>query len=253
MGKLIIVGSGVKSLSHITEETKVVISSADHCLYLVTEKNLKDWIESVSKASSSLEFIFDTSITRAEVYRNVTEYILEQAEQYSVLCVVFYGHPIFFANSTLTAAQEHRARGGDAIILPSISSIDTLWADLSVDPGGEGCSVYDATDFLISKRVFDIRSHLVLLQVGVIGSNDFELKDRLGLLQDYLEEFYPKNHLVILYESSVLPGTKPYIQSVNVSDLHKVNASKVSTLYIPPYEKTVYDRAMVEKILKASS
>jgi len=103
LGKLIVVGTGVKSLSHITEETKVVIRSADHCLYLVTEKHLKRWIENESTSSKSLECFFSDTKKRADIYRDITTYILEVVDKYETLCVVFYGHPAFFASSALAA------------------------------------------------------------------------------------------------------------------------------------------------------
>lgn len=249
MGKLIVVGTGIKSLSHLTEETKVVISSSDHCLYLVTEKNLKDWIKSESRSSESLEVFFDDSIKRGDIYRNITSYILSEVKKYNSLCVVFYGHPVFFASSALLAVTEHKSNNNEAVILPSISSIDVMWSDLCVDPGSDGCCIFEATDFLVNKRIFDIRSHLVLLQVGVIGGDDLFLRRNANILQSYLEDFYPATHQIILYEASVLPGQQPYVEKINLDKLGESVLSKVSTLYIPPLTKAKQDAKMVSRLL----
>jgi uncharacterized protein YabN with tetrapyrrole methylase and pyrophosphatase domain len=155
LGKLIVVGTGIKSISHITEETKVVIRTADHCLFLVTESHLKNWITEESKSSESLEYFFD-------IYQDITGHILDVGKQYDTVCVIFYGHPTFFARSALAAVKWQKQQNKEAVILPAISSVDSLWSDLCIDPGGEGCSIFEATDFIIAKRVFDKRSHLVL-------------------------------------------------------------------------------------------
>ena len=216
MGKLIVVGTGIKSISHITKETKVIIESAEHCLYLVAEQNLKAWIEKESRSSESLESFFYSSEKRSEIYDNISAFIVNEAKKYETLCVVFYGHPVFYAKSALSAVKEHKKQGSDAVILPAISSVDCLWSDLGIDPGNDGCSIFEATDFLVSKRLFDTRSHLVLLQVGVIGGDDLYIKKNINILQEYLKSFYLSNHSMYIYEASDLPGVKPYIQQVNL-------------------------------------
>ena len=58
MPNLVVVGSGIKSIAHLTEETKRVIQNADKVLYLVNEDNLKTWINRESKEAESLEPIY---------------------------------------------------------------------------------------------------------------------------------------------------------------------------------------------------
>ena len=249
MGKIIAVGTGIKSISHLTEETRVVIKSADHCLYLVTEEHLKTWIEKESKSSQSLESFFFDSEKRVEIYKNISAFIVDEAKKYESLCVIFYGHPTFYAKSALAAVNEHKKQGYEAIVLPSVSSVDCLWSDLCVDPGDGGCSIFEATDFLVSKRVFDTRSHLILLQVGVIGGDDLNIKDNLNILQTYLEYYYPQNHPAYIYEASSLPGVEPYIDRVQIDNLGGATVSKISTLYVPPAEKAHQDPEMIQKII----
>ncbi len=129
--------------------------------------------------------------------------------------VVFYGHPCFFADSALSAAIKYKESGGQVTILPAVSSIDSLYADLCIDPGAVGTSFFDATDFLIHDRVFDKRSHLILFQIGVIGGASHSInQDNLSFLKDYLLSFYPENYKVTLYEASVLPSILPVIKTI---------------------------------------
>lgn len=54
-------------------------------------------------------------------------------------------------------------------MLPSISSEDCLFADLSVDPAVGGCQSYEATDFMLNGLIIGPSSQLVLWQIGVLG------------------------------------------------------------------------------------
>ncbi len=249
MGRLIVVGAGMKSVSHITLEARRVINGADHCLFLVTERTLKQWIEEESKSSESLESIYFNSSKRINAYIAITEYIVKELNKYNSLCVVFYGHPSFFASSALWAVQRVKETGGEAIILPGISSADTLYADLCIDPGDVGCSIFEATDFLVHRRLFDPRCHLVLFQIGMIGGHSHNLiKKNIKVLIDYLLKYYSKEHKIILYEASVLPAMKPIIRKLALQELYKETLNKVTTLYVEPLTSTSVDYEMISKL-----
>ena len=66
MNKLFVVGSGIKSISHISQETKVIIQQSDKVLYLLNEDSLKDWVKRESKSSESLEPIYFSSSKRID-------------------------------------------------------------------------------------------------------------------------------------------------------------------------------------------
>lgn len=138
MNKLIVVGSGIKSISHLTEETKRVIQSADKVLYLINEDNLKQWIQREAKNSESLDSIYFSFEKRIEAYQALTNHIIEEYKKVSILCVVFYGHPTVFADSALNAVRQIKENGGETIILPAVSAQDCLFSDLEIDPGDQG-------------------------------------------------------------------------------------------------------------------
>ena len=85
------------------------------------------------------------------------------------ICVALEGHPSVFATPALNAVILAKQHGYYAKILPGISSEDCLFADLLIDPGSSGCQSFEATDFLIHKRIFDPTCHLILWQVDEIG------------------------------------------------------------------------------------
>ncbi|MFK9297939.1 hypothetical protein ACJEJR_24330, partial [Escherichia coli] len=52
---------------------------------------------------------------------------------------------------------------------PGISAEDCLYADLGIDPGIVGCQHFEATQFMLYRRVIDTAGYLILWQVGAAG------------------------------------------------------------------------------------
>ncbi|WP_298628483.1 SAM-dependent methyltransferase [uncultured Legionella sp.] len=246
MHKLIVVGSGIKSISHLTEETKRVIQNADKVLYLVNEDNLKQWIQREAKNSESLDTIYFSYEKRAEAYQALTTHIIEEYKQASILCVVFYGHPTVFADSALNAVRQIKQDNGEAIILPAISSQDCLFSDLEIDPGDQGCFSIEATELVLFERCLDIHAHLILWQVANFGRADGKKTNYLSILKDYLSSYYPVDYSICLYEAPSLPTCPPRIEWIQLSNLELSAISSITTVYIPPLEK----KAISNKYLK---
>lgn len=234
MHKLIVVGTGIKSISHLTEETKRIIQNADKVLYLVNEDNIKQWIQREAKQAESMDPIYFSSDQRVEAYQALTNHIVDEYLKVSVLCVVFYGHPTVFADSALNAVRQINQDGGDAIILPAVSAHDCLFSDLKIDPGSQGCFSIEATELFIFDRHIDVHSHLILWQAANFGRTDGQLTDNLTLLNEYLCRFYPTQHLICLYEAAPLPTMVPRIEWIPLSEFDKSTLNMTTTVYLPP-------------------
>ena len=86
--KLSLVGSGIKTISHLTKETESHIISADIVLYLINEPVLEEWIRKKSKESFDLEGLYFSNELRRNCYNSIRDKILEYTEQYNFVCVV---------------------------------------------------------------------------------------------------------------------------------------------------------------------
>jgi len=232
--KLIVVGSGIKSIAHLTEETKVVIQKADKVLYLVNEENLKSWIQREAQEAESLEPIYFKFHKRTDSYHHITTHIVNEYQKFKTLCVVLYGHPTVFAESALNAVKMIKADKGNAFILPAVSSMDCLFSDLEIDPGEQGCFIIDATELLIYERSVDIHAHNLFCQISNLGMYDIKQTQKLNVLCDYLSNYYPQNTPVCIYEAATLPLRKPRIEWVKLHELKQVEVKPASTLYVPP-------------------
>jgi hypothetical protein len=121
-----------------------------------------------------------------------------------------------------------------------------------IDPGEYGCQSFEATDFLIHKRIYDCNSHLLLWQIGMIGNVSHQLvinnEKLLGILVEYLAKTYDLEHKIIIYEAALYPTFQPRIEEIMLKQLPKSILTKISTLYIPPKGKSVCDPEMLNKL-----
>lgn len=247
---LVVVGFGIKFLSHLTTEAKVYIEKADKVLYLVNDPVVKDWISKNTKNSESLDTLYQSYNLRQDSYHAIAEYILASVRQQQHVCAVFYGHPTVFAQPGIIAVNQARKEGFDARILPGISAEDCLFADLLINPGSCGCQSFEATDFLIYKRPFSPTSHLILWQIGFIGAlNHPRAHDNttgIKLLFERLAEQYDHNHEIILYEAAQYPLFEPRIDRIPLKKLNKTAISAITTLYVPPMQKAKPDIQVID-------
>ena len=87
------------------------------------------------------------------------------------VCAVLYGHPGIFAWASHEAMARVRAAGLPARMLPAVSALDCLLADLGIDPATTGLQTYEATYFFVRRPAVDPHATLVLLQVGMLGES----------------------------------------------------------------------------------
>ena len=249
---LVVVGSGIKFLSHLTTEAKAYIQASQILLYLANEPAMHEWMKKYYPHSKSLDVFYSKHTFRIDAYQAMTNYILDNLYHNKHVCVVVYGHPTVFAKPALDAIILAKQAGYDAKIFPGISAEDCLFADLLINPGSSGCQSYEATDFLLYERKIDPRSHLILWQVGIIGVLSYPtLHDNTSgarLLVSYLSEQYELDHPVVLYEASQYPHIQPRINQLLLNQLPEANFSPLSTLYIPPMKNQSCSKKMLEKL-----
>lgn len=247
---LVVVGSGIKFMSHLTHEARAYIEQSDKVLYLVNDPAMKEWIKKSNPNAKSLDNLYIKYHLRNDCYTAITDYILETLRKNQHVCVVLYGHPTVFSKPGLDAVLLAREEGYYTRVLPGISAEACLFADLLINPGTYGCQSFEATDFLIRQRRFDPNSHLILWQVDVIGRLDnpqrHDNSNGIKLLIDYLLKQYSVNHEIIIYEAAQYPGFEPRIEKILLGQLQNACLSRISTLYVPPASKTLNDEVTLK-------
>lgn len=252
-GSLIVVGTGIRTVGHMTLESVAWLRQADKVLYVVGDPIAEAMIHELNPdGAESLTPFYGIGKSRIETYNQMVERILDCVRAGLLTCCACYGHPGVFVYPSHESIRRARAEGYEARMLPGISSEDCLFADLGVDPGMQGCQSYEATDFMVNGRYIDTSSGVVLWQIGVVGDSTFKRAgydlSALPLLIEKLMGYYPPTHPIYLYEAAVMPGCEPKIVVVTVATLGTVPLSAGYTAYLPPARPTQSDPVMYARM-----
>jgi uncharacterized protein YabN with tetrapyrrole methylase and pyrophosphatase domain len=252
-GSLIVVGTGIRTVGHMTMEAVAWIKQADKVLYVVGDPIAEMMLKELNpKGAESLTVMYGEGKQRIETYNQMVERTLQCLRDGLLTCMACYGHPGVFVYPSHESIRRARAEGFEARMLPGISSEDCLFADLGVDPGITGCQSYEATDFLLNGRVIDPTSSVVLWQIGVLGDATFKSVgydlSAMPLLVERLLKIYPATHPMYLYEAAVFHGCAPIIRQITALELTHGPLSAGYTLYIPPAYATSSDLTLYARM-----
>ncbi len=131
MGKLAVVGLGIKLISHLTQEVKIAIESADKVFYISHNNAFDEYLKKLNTNSLSLNYLYKTEgINRISVYIRMKEKVVSEVKDGSNVVFAFYGHPCVCSTPSLLAIKELRNEGYPCIALPAISALDCIFSDL---------------------------------------------------------------------------------------------------------------------------
>jgi precorrin-6B methylase 1 len=255
-GSLTVVGTGIKAAAHLTTEARLAIEGAEQVLYAVTDPIAAAWIQRANPNARSLDSFYEPGKQRRQIYAAISDEIVSRVHRGTDVCAVFYGHPGVFAWAGHDAIRRLRGDGLAARMLPGVSSMDCLVADLGLDPAPSGCQSYEATDFLVRRRTIDTGALLILWQIGFIGAWDYEPVPSLRalpLLVERLRELYPPDHETLLYEASPYPVCEPLVERLSLASVSHADVSPIATMVLLPSEEPEFDREMLDRVRRLRS
>jgi uroporphyrin-III C-methyltransferase len=235
-GSLTVVGTGIDAVSQLTPAARGAIEGAEEIFYLLADPVAARRIESLNPRASSLDHLYGPAKARRETYAQIVETIVGTALGGARVCLVVYGHPGVFAVSGHEAIKRVRAAGLPARMLPAVSALDCLIADLGVDPATSGLQTYEATYYFLRRPPVDLHATLVLLQVGMLGETIGAATEavtvRFRLLLDHLAALYGPGREAVLYEASPYPGTAAAVERFALGVSEIPDLSVMSTLCV---------------------
>jgi precorrin-6B methylase 1 len=235
-GSLVVVGTGIRALAQITRETRAAVVNAERVFYGVGDPLTEQWIRSVQPGAESLDTLYRDGQPRRITYQQMIDRILGAVREGSRVCVCLEGHPGVLVHASHASIRAARAEGFEAQMLPGISTMDSLFSDLGIDPAEHGLQTFDATDFLLCDRVIDAATPLVLWQVDCLGDATFRTggypRKHLPLLSEALQKIYGADHEIYLYQAAVLPISRAIIERATIATLAET-ALRGFTLYVP--------------------
>lgn len=236
------IGSGIKAINQFTLESEAYLRWADAVYFCVADPATERWILENKPQAVDLYTLYDNDKHRAETYIQMSELMLQAVRRGLNVVGIFYGHPGVFVNPSHRAIAIARQEGHEAFMLPAVSALDCLFADLGIDPSRPGCQVIEATDLLLRRRTLLVDSHVVIFQVGSVGDLGFRFagfpNTHLPLLVRYLQEVYGNDYEIVHYIASQYSICEPIIERIRLSSFAEPNVGQkvtgISTFYVPP-------------------
>ncbi|RLV59940.1 hypothetical protein D5018_09670 [Parashewanella curva] len=255
MGSLVCVGTGLQLAGHISVRSKSYIEHADVVFSLMPESFAQNWLERLNANVVNLQPYYAQEgevKNRRDTYSEMVAVICQAVKEGKKVVCALYGHPGIFACISHLAIDQLRKEGFDAHMEPGISAEACLWADLGIDPGNSGHQSFEASQFMFYQHTPDPTTHMLLWQIGIAGEHtltEFHTNsDRLQILVEQLNEWYPLEHEVVIYEAANLPMFQPRIERLQLKDLPFADLTCISTLLVPPAKKLEFNLKVLSKL-----
>ena len=244
-GKLLVVGTGIAGVAHLTLQTVSAIETSDVVYFLVADHITIGWILKIRPDAKSLYHHYSDNTDRVQSYAAMANEIVDSVRIGKTVVAAFYGHPGIFVSPSRIAISLAKKEGYDTRMLPGISADQCLIADLGVDPGSDGWQMIEATQFLICDKRVDVTSPVVFWQVGVIGDTNFSRGNTnpkaLEAFKAKLLALYPEEHRICIYEAAEYVVLSPKIKWITLQQLNETLLSAISTLFVPKVRDAIVE------------
>ncbi len=251
-----IVGLGVLNIDQITRETERAIRRSNEVLYVDTGIATQTYLESLCPRVTSL---FETSYKetgkRLNAYHHMAARVLDAALDHPPVTFAMHGHPIVGAYAPFLIRDLAGLLALQVQVLPGISAMDCLFAELMVDPCVAGMQMYEATDLLLRRQSLQPDVPALIWQIGCVETTLHTMRvskpERFERLRSHLLRFYLPQHVISAVYSTphpLMPSTMHRFAVGNLCDYaHLLHPG--FTLFIPAaHERPIEDLELLRQI-----
>jgi len=251
-----IAGLGITTAGQITREVEQAIRGSNEVLYLDTGVATRPFLESLCPRVTSLyEITYSEEQARESGYSRMAARVVESARDHAPVTLAIHGHPLVAAKAPFLVMERAHALGLRVRVLPGVSAIDTVFADLRLDPVVHGIQMYEATDLLLRRRPLQPDVPALIWQIGPIETCLHTMRisnsRRFERFVAHLSLFYPARHEVVAIYSSPHPLLPPKILRFALEDMgrHAAEIHSGFSLYIPPMgSRPIEDHDLLGKL-----
>lgn len=236
---LYLLGAGVSFPEQLTLQAIAILTACKRICSNLPENVLALLPEDLRANCVSLWPLYQDNRHRDENYRVVAEAVIDSAAEHRPVAWMTPGHPLVFDSVSRTLLQAARARGWKVSVIPGISCIDTICAEIGYDPAG-GLVIHDATSLAMGNIPLLPSLAALLLQPSAFGSAlahySSEWTPNLSRLSDHLLQFYSPAHRCAFVRSASHKGGLSQVRWYELSQLNAAPFDVVvnSTLFLPP-------------------
>jgi len=253
--ELFLVGAGVCFPDQLTSEALEALRRSRAILTIVPQTALRDLTPTLLSKCVTLWHLYEPLRPRAENYRAVVDSVLDRAKEGGTTSWLTPGHPLVFDSVSEGLRREAPPLGITVHVLPAVSCIDTILADVGYEPAN-GLVIHEATVVVAGRIPLNPDLAAILLQIGVFGTNmprltGSEPMPELAPLRDHLLRFFPPEHRVAFVRSrwsSQSPGSVEWTPLARMLEVMKQRVDG-TTLFVPRLDR----RGLVEQTAAAAT
>ena len=251
-----IAGLGVRAVNQVTREVEHALRASREVLYLDAGVATKPYLEGLCPSATSLyEQSYAEGQPRIDAYEHMAIRVIEAALEHPPVTFAIHGHPLVAVHAPFIVLELAKALDLQVEILPGVSALDTLLADLRLDPVVHGMQMYEATDLLLRRLPLQNDVPAIIWQIGPIEtglhSQRVSRPERFTRFIAYLRQFYPARHRVVAIYCSPHPLMPPAVLPFALRNMGE-NAEQIHlgfTLYVPPaVGRSVQDCDLLAKL-----
>ena len=256
--RIALVGIGTVSVMQITREAEAALRAASTFYVLHAQSLVLDYLRSEYEAEViDLTPAYEEKKQRDETYRQVAQAVVAGASEGRGRRVAYVtsGHPLVLVTPSQLILRSAREVDIPVDIVPGVSSLDTVWADLRFDPGRQGVLMFEATSLLLRRYPLIPTVPLFLWQINSLETSLYSTRknrpERFTGMKKYLLEYYPADHVAYLVHSASFPITRAEVVNVTVGELEELAdvATSQHILYIPPVrEQEIADGDLLARV-----
>jgi len=251
-----IAGLGITTAGQMTREVEQAIRASREVLYLDTGVATRPLLESLCPRVTSLyELTYSESQPRRDGYQRMADRVLQSAGENPPVTFAIHGHPLVAATAPFLVMDRARSLGLKVRVLPGVSAIDTVLADLRLDPVVHGIQMYEATDLLLRRRPLQPDVPALLWQIGPLETCLHTMRvstpARFDRLVAHLGLFYPPRHEVVAIYCSPHPLLPSKVLRFAIEDIGQYAAEihQGFSLYIPPVAaRPIHDHELLAQL-----
>lgn len=251
-----IVGLGLRSIAQLTREAEQAIRASREVLYLdtgvATQRYLRTLCERVTPLFGQS---YREDRPRVSAYEHMAATVVNAALDHPPVTFAIHGHPLVGVHAPFLVMELAHALELRVEVLPGVSALDALLADLRLDPVIHGLQMYEATDLMLRRRPLQPDVPAVLWQIGPLETALHTMRrsrpERFMRFVAYLRQFYPPRHEVVALYSAPHPLLPPTLLRFPLEEMgsHADQIHTGFTLYVPPVSsRPVLDPGLLQKL-----
>lgn len=235
-----LLGAGIHSTLHFSIETIQALESSRTVFVLHDDLSVHEYIrKNYCSDVRDLAKLYTGQNIRADVYRSISDLLVKEAIEKPGVSFIVHGHPLFLVSATEYTLDLARNKGLRVLVLPAISSFDTILCALEIDYG-YGLQIFDSTTLIQHNWDINPEVPMLLFQLATTLNEKVAFSDPdssiLEPLVEYLLKIYPENHVCTIVHSASHLLEKLSKVTCQLGELHKNNEIELwkrPTLYVP--------------------